>query len=95
MSSDPGHPLGPSRRRPAPGGAGSGRSCQRNGGGRPPLPPSSEPLHTEALGIELVRFGAALRAAGLRASTIHAYLLGASLFVRWLAGDYVPRGRAR
>lgn len=39
---------------------------------------------------ELERFRAELRARGLRESTIHAYLLGSSLFVRWLAGDYVP-----
>lgn len=31
-----------------------------------------------------------LRAAGLRESTIHSYLMGSTLFVRWLAGDYVP-----
>lgn len=44
------------------------------------------------LGSELERFRAALRASGLSGSTVHAYLVGASLFVRWLAGDYVPRG---
>ena len=42
---------------------------------------------------QLDRFKAGLRAGGLSGSTIHAYLLGSSLFVRWLAGDYVPRGR--
>ena len=31
-----------------------------------------------------------LRAAGLRESTVHSYLMGSRLFVRWLAGDYVP-----
>ena len=48
---------------------------------------------------ELDRFKAELRAGGLKESTVHAYLLGSSLFVRWLAGDYVPgpgySGRAR
>lgn len=41
---------------------------------------------------ELERFRADLRAAGLRASTIEQYLTGSTLFVRWLCGDYVPRG---
>ena len=44
------------------------------------------------LSLELDGFRADLRAAGLRESTIHAYLGGSSLFVRWLSGDYVPRG---
>ena len=44
---------------------------------------------------ELQRFKAELRAGGLRESTIHSYLMGSSLFVRWLTGDYVPgTGRA-
>ena len=45
------------------------------------------------LDVELERFKAGLGAGGLSGSTISAYLLGSSLFVRWLAGDYVPRGR--
>ena len=51
---------------------------------------ASRCLSPAALGDELGRFKAELRAGGLRESTIHAYLLGSSLFVRWLAGDYVP-----
>ncbi len=44
---------------------------------------------------ELDRFRADLCAAGLREATVHSYLMGSSLFVRWLAGDYVPGpGRA-
>ena len=38
----------------------------------------------------LDHFKAELRAGGLRESTIHSYLTGSRLFVRWLAGDYVP-----
>lgn len=44
---------------------------------------------------ELERFRSALRAGGISGSTIHAYLLGSSLFVRWLVGDYLPRGRSK
>jgi transposase len=54
---------------------------------------ASEPLTTAELRGELERFRAALRAAGLRGSTITAYLHGSSLFVRWLAGEYVPRAK--
>lgn len=44
---------------------------------------------------QLRRFGAELRAAGLRESTVHSYLTGSSLFVRWIAGEYAPgSGRA-
>jgi len=44
---------------------------------------------------ELARFKADLREGGLRESTVHSYLMGSSLFVRWLAGEYVPGpGRA-
>lgn len=44
---------------------------------------------------DLDRFKRELRAAGLRESTIHSYLMGSTLFVRWLAGDYTPGpGRA-
>ena len=51
---------------------------------------------TSELQAELDRFKAELRRAGLRESTIHAYLSGSSMFVRWLADDYAPGpGRAR
>lgn len=44
---------------------------------------------------ELDRFKGDLRDGGLRESTVHRYLTGSSLFVRWLAGEYVPGpGRA-
>ena len=52
-----------------------------------------EPLTVAELRRELERFRASLRAGGLRGSTITAYLHGSSLFVRWLAGDYVPKGK--
>ena len=54
---------------------------------------SPERLSRADLDVELERFKARLGAGGLSGSTISAYLLGSSLFVRWLAGDYVPRGR--
>lgn len=45
---------------------------------------------------EFGRFKAELRAGGLSESTVHSYLVGSSLFVRWLAGEYVPGpGRGR
>ena len=42
---------------------------------------------------ELAQFKHALRAAGLKEATVHSYLTGSSRFVRWLAGEYVPRPR--
>ena len=57
------------------------------------LTSSAERLSKADLQVELERFKARLRAGGLSGSTIHAYLLGSSLFARWLAGDYVPRAR--
>ncbi len=57
------------------------------------LPP--QPTSETVLRGELERFKVELRAGGLRASTVHHYLVGSSLFVRWLAGEYVPGpGRA-
>ena len=55
-----------------------------------PTPPSKSPSPAD-LRTELDRFKAGLRARGLKESTINAYMLGSSLFVRWLAGDYLPR----
>jgi transposase len=58
-------------------------------------PPRPAGLTAEDLKRELDRFKHELRAAGLRQSTIHSYACGASIFVRWLAADYVPTpGRA-
>ena len=54
---------------------------------------SPSPLIEAELRRQLERFRAALRAGGLRESTINAYLFGSSLFVRWLAGEYVPQGK--
>lgn len=50
------------------------------------------PWTVEELQAELERFKAELRAAGLRESTVFSYLNGSSMFVRWLAGTYAPRG---
>lgn len=68
----------------------------------PAAPPSkpAEPSavarpNAEQLRADLERFKGVLAAGGLRGSTINAYLFGSSLFVRWLAGDYAPRGRVR
>ena len=55
--------------------------------------PAGDQLSRADLDAELQHFKARLGAGGLSRSTISAYLLGSSLFVRWLAGDYVPRGR--
>lgn len=55
----------------------------------------SERLTPAELRSELDRFKAELEAGGLRGSTVHFYLVGASLFVRWLGGDYVPGSRRR
>ena len=67
-----------------------------------PVPPrkataasAPDPLSAAQLRGELERFRASLRAGGLRQATIAAYLHGSSLFVRWLAGEYVPRGRVK
>ena len=57
------------------------------------LPGPADRLSKAELEVELERFKDRLGAGGLSGSTIPAYLLGSSLFVRWLAGDYVPRGR--
>jgi hypothetical protein len=60
-------------------------------------PPLAQPTRGRAgeLGGELDRFRTALRAAGLREATVHSYMMASSLFVRWLAGEYVPGpGRA-
>ncbi|MCA1700164.1 MAG: hypothetical protein LC790_15165 [Actinobacteria bacterium] len=51
---------------------------------------SSGPSSPAALRGELDHFKAELREGGLKESTIHSYLTGSSLFVRWLAGDYAP-----
>lgn len=51
---------------------------------------ADQPLTPSELRAQLDRFRHELRAAGLRESTVQSYLAGSSLFVRWLAGDYVP-----
>src|SRR4051794_4933521 len=40
----------------------------------------------------LARSEQELRAAGLARNTVHTYVDRAEVFVRWLAGDYHPRG---
>ena len=51
---------------------------------------SADRLRPDDLQAELERFREELRSAGLRESTVHSYLMGSTLFVRWLAGDYAP-----
>jgi hypothetical protein len=41
---------------------------------------------------ELCRFEVELRAAGLAENTIRTYVDRSTYFVRWLSGDYEPRG---
>ena len=56
----------------------------------PPLAARADAIHLSA---ELDRFAGELRAAGLKEATVQQYLVGSSLFVRWLADDYTPGGR--
>lgn len=44
------------------------------------------------LASELRAFEAALRAAGLRENTVQTYVGRSETFVRWLTGEYTPRG---
>ena len=44
------------------------------------------------LRAELARFEEELRAAKLRGHTIRTYVDRTDLFLRWLTGDYRPRG---
>lgn len=46
----------------------------------------------EQLRAELDDFERALRRAGLRDSSIHTYVDRTERFLRWLVGDYEPRG---
>ena len=45
-----------------------------------------------ALEDELKRFETELRAAGLKPNSVETYVERTSRFIRWLAGDYKPRG---
>lgn len=49
----------------------------------------------EELDRELRRFEAELRRAGLKESSVATYVDRSSLFIRWLRGDYEPRGPNR
>jgi hypothetical protein len=44
------------------------------------------------LEAELRRYEAELRRAGLKENSISTYVDRAGRFIRWLAGDYEPRG---
>ncbi len=46
----------------------------------------------EDLRKKLDEFEAELRAAGLRESSVETYTKGPRSFLRWLTGDYTPRG---
>lgn len=46
----------------------------------------------EELERELRRFEAELRRADLRDSSVATYVGRSSIFIRWLKGDYQPRG---
>lgn len=46
----------------------------------------------EDLRAEIRRFERELRGAGLRDSSVQTYVGRSEIFVRWLAGDYTPRG---
>lgn len=47
---------------------------------------------THELEQELRRFEAELRAAKLAENSVRTYVDRSAIFVRWLAGDYKPRG---
>jgi hypothetical protein len=47
--------------------------------------------HAELL-AELEEFERELKAAGLRDSSVRTYTDRTSIFLRWLVGDYTPRG---
>ena len=51
-------------------------------------------MKSSELRRELDRFEAELRAAGLRENTVHTYVQRSETFLRWLVGDYRPRGPA-
>lgn len=44
------------------------------------------------LRAELQRFEADLRAAGLKDNTVRTYVNRSDVFLRWLIGEYRPRG---
>lgn len=46
----------------------------------------------EDLHAELARFEAELRSAGLAESSVTTYVDRSGRFLRWLVGDYTPRG---
>ena len=48
--------------------------------------------NAEDLRAEIRRFERELRGAGLRDSSVQTYVGRSEIFVRWLAGDYIPRG---
>lgn len=47
---------------------------------------------TDELEKELRRYESELRAANLAESSVRTYVDRSAMFVRWLAGDYHPRG---
>ncbi len=51
-----------------------------------------EPWTVEDLFEELGRFEEALTQAGLTESSVGTYVGRSHYFIRWLAGDYEPRG---
>ena len=60
--------------------------------GRPATNARRAAWMVEDLESDLEEFGEVLRAAGLRDNTINTYVGRAETFIRWLAGDYEPRG---
>jgi hypothetical protein len=53
---------------------------------------NSEGYSTADLRRELSRFESELRAAGLRESSVRTYVDRTAIFLRWLDGEYQPRG---
>lgn len=53
---------------------------------------SRESWTTDELRLELKKFEAELRAAGLKDSSVETYVDRTARFLKWLDGDYHPRG---
>lgn len=55
---------------------------------------SQRSWNIQELREELARFETELTRAGLRPASVRTYVDRSDVFVRWLAGDYTPRGRS-
>ncbi len=56
------------------------------------MPQPAKAWTSEELDHELKRFEDELKAAGLRPNSVHTYVDRTERFIRWLRGEYRPRG---